>query len=195
MATMDAHSYFISKKAEKEESQVQIPQLVKTSDNVTVTEVSPFNTKLKNLCKEKRKDHLDLPVKVKEEIGKYAHRYGTQAATAHFCGKYQQYTFKCTTVNNWKCKFSIPQKEVGEPPERFNNKKLPSLIGKELLVKIKEAIIGIRLRGAVISRKMVISIGNSMLKANDSSNYSEFGGGITFTDYWARRILKSMDLV
>ena len=79
--------------------------------------------------------------------------------------------------------------------EKFNNKKLPSLIGKELLVKIKEAIIRIRLRGAVISRKIVISIGNSMLKANDSSNYSEFGGGITCTDYWARRILKSMDLV
>ena len=36
MATSDVHSHFISKKTEKKDSQVQIPQLVKTSDDVTV---------------------------------------------------------------------------------------------------------------------------------------------------------------
>ena len=143
MGKRDARSYFISKKAKKNESQVQISQLIKTSDNVTAAEVSTSNTKFKNLCKEKKKYLLDLLLKVKDEIGKYTYTYGTQAAIGHFRGKYQQYTLKCTTVNNWKCKFSNPQKEVEEPPEKFNNKKWPSLIGKELLVKIKEAIIGI----------------------------------------------------
>ena len=110
MTTKDVRSYCINKKAEKKDSQVQISRLVKTSDNVTVAEVSPINTELKNSCKEK-KYQIDLPSKVKDEVGKYAHRYGTQVATAHFRGKYQQYTLKRTTVNNWKCKFSNPQKK------------------------------------------------------------------------------------
>ena len=61
-----------------------------------------------------------------------------------------------------------------------------------MLVK-KEAIIGIRLTRAVISRKMVISIGNGVLKTNDPNNLSEFGGEIMLTDNWVRRDLKSMD--
>ena len=78
-----------------------------------------------------------MPSKVRDEIGKYAHGYETQAAIAHFCGKYKQYTLKRTTVNNWKRKFSNPQKEVGEPPEKFNKKGRPSLVGEELTGKNK----------------------------------------------------------
>ena len=48
MTIRDIRSYFISKKAEKKGLQVQIPQLVKTTDNVTVAEVSAVNTELKN---------------------------------------------------------------------------------------------------------------------------------------------------
>ena len=69
------------------------------------------------------------------------------------------------------------------------------MVGEELLVKIKEAIIGIGLTGAVISRKMVISTGNGLLKVNDLNSLSELGGGITLTDNWARGVLKSMDWV
>ena len=52
IATRDVRSYF-KQKAEKNDSQVHILQLVKTSDNATVAEVSAINTELKNLCKEK----------------------------------------------------------------------------------------------------------------------------------------------
>ena len=96
--------------------------------------------------------------------------------------KYQQYTLKRTTVNNWKRKFSNPQKEKGEPLEKFSKKVRPSLVEEEFLGKIKEGIIRIRLTGAAISRKMVISIGNGVLKANGPSSLSEFGGGITLID-------------
>ena len=120
MATRDVCSYFICKKAEKKDSQVHILQVVKISGNVTVAEVSAVNTKLKNSSKEKYE--IDLPSKVKNEFGKYAHRYGTQATISHFHGKYQQYTLKHATINNWTLKFSNPQKEVGEPPEKFNKK-------------------------------------------------------------------------
>ena len=40
-------------------------------------------------------------------------------------------------------KFSNPWKEVGEPPKKFNKKGRPSLVGEELLIKIKEMIIEI----------------------------------------------------
>ena len=69
------------------------------------------------------------------------------------------------------------------------------MVGEESLVKIEEAIIGIRLIGAAISRKMEISIGNGVLKANDLNSFSEFGGGITLTENWVRGVLKSMDWV
>ena len=49
-----------------------------------------ISTKLKRSCKkEKKKYQIDLPSKVKDEVDKYAYRYGTRAAVAHFCGKYQ----------------------------------------------------------------------------------------------------------
>ena len=41
--------------------------------------------------------------------------------------------------------------------------------------------------------KMVVSIGNGVLKGNDTNSLSEFGGGITLTDNWFRGVLKSMD--
>ena len=57
-----------------------------------------INTKLKRSCKkEKKKYQIDLPSKVKDEVDKYTYRYGTRAAVAHFCGKYQWHTLKrCT---------------------------------------------------------------------------------------------------
>ena len=49
--------------------------------------------------------------------------------------------------------------------------------------------------GAVISRKMVISIGKRVLIAKDPNNLSEFVGHITLTDDWARGILQPIDWV
>ena len=51
MTTKDVRLYFISKKAEKKDSQVQVPQLVKISDNITAA----INTELKKLMQRKEK--------------------------------------------------------------------------------------------------------------------------------------------
>ena len=157
--------------------------------------MSTMNTVLKNSWKEKKKYQIDLPSKVIGKLGKYANRYGTQAPIVYFCEKYQQYTLKRTTVSNWKWQVSNPQ--VGEPPKKFNKKCRHSLVGEEFVVKIKEAIIGIRPTGSVISRKMVIIIliGNGMLKVNNSNNLSEFGIGIMLTGNWARGALRSINWV
>ena len=111
MVTRDVHSYFIRKKAEKKDLQVQIPQLVKTADNVIVA----INTELKNSYKERKNTKLTCVPKSKTKLVN-RHRdmeYRRQLHT--FLGTIS--TLKRTTVNNWKRQFSNPQKEVGEPPE------------------------------------------------------------------------------
>ena len=82
----------------------------------------------------------------------------------------------------------------GEPSQKFNKTGRPNLVRDDLLQKLKEVIVGVRFSGAVISRKMIISIGNGVLKANDP-NMSEFGGTITLTEDWARNMLQSMNWV
>ena len=42
---------------------------------------------------------------------------------------------------------------------------------------------------------MVVSIGNGVLKVNNSNSLLGFGGAITLTDNWDRGVLKSMDWV
>ena len=58
----------------------------------------------------------------------------------------------------------------------------PNIVRDELVQKIKEVILGLRLSRAVISRRMVISIGNGVLKASDRNTLSEFGGTVTLTE-------------
>ena len=58
MATRDVCSYFISKKAEKKDSQVHIPQVVKISGNVIVAEVSAVNPELKKFIQGKIRNWL-----------------------------------------------------------------------------------------------------------------------------------------
>ena len=117
------------------------------------------------------------------EHGQQLHTF-VEISVAHFK---TLYILKCTAdiihksvqllpVNNWKCKFSDSPREVREPPEKFSKIGRPSMVGEELLLKIKEVIIRIRLTGAVISRKMLISIDNGVLKANDPNSLLEFVG-------------------
>ena len=57
-------------------------------------------------------------------------------------------------------------------------------------------IIRVRLSEAVISRKMVIFVGNGVLKANDTNALSDLRRHITLTDDWVRGgIIQSMDWV
>ena len=77
----------------------------------------------------------------------------------------QQYTFLNTSTNNWKCKFNNQKEDL--LPLIFNKHGRPNLVRNGLLQEIKEVIIGVRLSGAEISRKIVISISNEVLKAND----------------------------
>ena len=69
----------------------------------------------------------------------------------------------------------------------------PNLLDAEFLVKVKDAVTGIRTAGGIISRKLVIAFGTGVIKANCPSKLKDFGGHIALTEDWARSVLKSMD--
>ena len=51
---------------------------------------------------------------------------------------------------------------------------------------------GTRTAGDVISRRMVISIGIGVVKANNVHLLKRYGGHLELTEGWARTVLKSM---
>ena len=106
----------------------------------------------------------NIPKHIRMEVGKYALAHSTKDALAKFSKQYPKYTFKRTSINSWKASF----KNNGNSQ---NLKKIsrPNLLSEELLKRAKDVIIGSRLAGTVISRKMVIGNGTGVVKANDPS--------------------------
>ena len=71
----------------------------------------------------------------------------------------------------------------------------PALISEELSTEIKQILSNLRVAGCLISRKVVISVGNSVLASRCLEKMSRNGGKINLTVKWARGILKSMKWV
>ena len=74
-------------------------------------------------------------------------------------------------------------------------RKKSNLVDDEMLQKTRDVIIGSRLAGTVISRKMVIAIGTGVIKVTEPNILEEFGGSLELTESWARNVLKNMDWV
>ena len=107
---------------------------------------------------------MNIPPCIRAKTGKYALCYGTQPVRKRFSSKYPQYEFKWSTVNNWKKKLTIdPQSRKGQ----FTKAGRPNKVNDELMLKIKEVIIGILLAGALISRKIFISTETWVLKTSN----------------------------
>ena len=100
-----------------------------------------------------RQSYNSIPKHIHMEVGKYALAHSTKDALAKFSKQYPKYTFKRTSINSWKASF----KNNGNSQ---NLKKIgrPNLLSEELLKRTKDVIIGSRLAGTVISRRMVIAI-------------------------------------
>ena len=64
-----------------------------------------------------------------------------------------------------------------------------------MLKKIKDVIIGSRLAGTVISRKMVAAISTGVFKANGPKILREFEGSLERTECWDQTVLKGMNWV
>ena len=96
------------------------------------------------------------------EVRKYASAHSTKDVLAKFSKQYPKYTFKKMSINSWKASY----KNNGNSQ---NLKKIgrPNLLLDELLKRTKDVIIGSRLAGTVISRRILIFIGRGVVKAND----------------------------
>lgn len=114
-------------------------------------------------------------------------RHSTKDALDHFSKKYPKYKFKRTSVNSWKA--SLKNNENDKTLKKIGR---PNLLSDELLTKTKDVIIGSRLAGTVISRRMVIAM-TGVIKANDPGLLKEFGGALELTENCARNVLKSMN--
>ena len=105
MATRDLRSYFTGVSKDKKASHgscTSIPRLVKATGNVTAADASAVNAELESFSKKNERQgspyNTNIPSRIKEEVGKYAHTYGTQAAIKRFKSKYPHYTFLRTTI-------------------------------------------------------------------------------------------------
>ena len=109
-----------------------------------------------------RQSYNNIPKYIRMEVGKYALAHSTKDALAKFSKQYPKYILKQTSINSWKASF----KNNGN---RENLRKIgrPNLLSEELLKRTKDVIIGSRLAGTIISRRMVIAIGTGVVKAND----------------------------
>ena len=115
---------------------------------------------------------------------------GTKSALEKFNAKYPQYTFVRTSVNNWTKKIENDKKQ--NIVTVIVKKGRSNLLDDEALAKVRNGITGIRFTGGVISRNMVIAIGNGVIKANSPSSLKKYGGHNELTDGWARHVLESM---
>ena len=130
------------------------------SQNITPADADTVNKGLNAVTSVKKRGKYtsNIPPRVKIEVGKYTLSNGTKAALKHFSSKYPQYEFKRVTINNWKKK--IPKDQESGEGNFINKTGRPNKVNDEIMLKIKEIIVGIRLAGAAISRKMVIAIGS-----------------------------------
>ena len=89
---------------------------------------------------------MNVPSRKRDEIGKYALCYGTQAARKRIHNMNLSKALQITGKKNY---------EGPEPTEdHFNKPKLrrTSTVNDKVMLKIKEAIIGIRLTGVATSQ-------------------------------------------
>ena len=110
-----------------------------------------------------RKIHYkNIPKCIWIEVERYALDHSTKNTPEKFSKHYLKLNFKRTLMNSWKTLL----KNSGNN-KTLNKKDRPSLLSEALLKKTKDVIISLCLAGTVISRRLVITIGTRVVKAND----------------------------
>ena len=188
----DLRSYFKKidfNKNETSSSSQKAPRLFQSASNIITgeAEIQYVEQEVKKQVAKSTVKYSNVPSKIKEEIGRYVLIHGTKSAIDRFAKVYTKYSLKTATVNGRK--ESCKKKKNDQPIAPIQRKRRPNLVDDEVLKKIKDIIVGSRLAGTAISRKMVIAIATGVIILK------EFGGSLELTEGWARIVLKSMDWV
>ena len=193
----DVRSNFkkIDSNNETSSSSQKAPRLFQSASNIITgeAEIQYVEQEVKKQVAKSTVKYNNVPSKIKEEIGRYAIIHGTKSVIDRFSKVYTKYSLKRTTVNGWK--ESCKKQKNDQPIAPVQRKRRPNLGDDEMLKKTKDIIVGSRLAGTAISRKMVIAIATGVIKANDPNILREFGGSLELTGCWACSVLKSMDWV
>ena len=109
-----------------------------------------------------RQSYNDISKHIRMEVGKYALAHSIKEALAKFSKQYPKYTFKQTSIKSSKVSF-----KNSENSQNLTKISRQDLSSEELLERTKNVIIGSRLAGTVILRRMVNAIGTGVVKTND----------------------------
>ena len=130
-----------------------------------------------------------VPETTKREAGKYALLHGTKATFERFNKVYPKYSFVRTTISNWKLKM----KKEKDGKTIFKKKGRPNLISDDFMKKMKTIMSGTRAAGTAINRRVVMVIGNGVVRSNSPTLLKENGGSLDLTEDWARGVIESMN--
>jgi len=156
--------------------------------NVSNAELHLVEDEIEKSVKRPIKYHKSIPENIKQEVGMYAHSFGTASAIKKYELKYgTKYSFNRTTINSWKLKYKDGANNV-----TFKKVGRPNLLDDNLIKKVKDIAFGTRSAGGVINRKQILNIANGVVKANNPNSLKEFGGTLELTDRWARNLLNAI---
>ena len=126
-------AYFKKKSQSKDEAddfQI-INVLTSVTENVTSAELAYAEEEMQKTYERPKKYQVEIPAKIKKEVGLYARDFHTASAIKKFTTKYPKYSFIRTTVNTWKNKCNDADwndiKSIGRP----------SLLDSGMLKKLK----------------------------------------------------------
>ena len=75
----------------------------------------------------------------------------------------------------------------------FKKKGRPKLFSHDFMKKINTIMIGTRATGTAISRRIVMAIGNGVVRSKSPTLSKESGDSLELTKDWARGVIKSMN--
>ena len=114
-------AYFKKKSQTKDETDcIQITNVITSvTQYVASAELAYAEEEMQKTYERPKKYQVEIPAKIKKEVGSYARDFGTVSAIKNFTTKYPKYYFIGTTVNTWKKKCNDGDwtviKRIGRP--------------------------------------------------------------------------------
>ena len=174
----------------KDRKETDAPTLVASAtDDVSQSELMMVENEVKKSTQVRKHYNKIVPETIKREAWKYALLHRTKVTVERFNKVYPKCTFVRTTINNWKLKM----KKEKDGKTIFKKKGRPNLVSDDFMKKIKTIMIGTRTAGTAISRRIVMTIGNGVVRSNSPTLLKENGGSLELTENWVRGVIRSMN--
>ena len=180
----DIHNFFNSRK------EADTPALVASAtDDVSQSELLIVENETKKLTQVKKNRITNVPENIKTEVGTYALIHRTKAALERFNKIHPKYIFLRISINS--CKFKIKKNKEGKTIFKWKGRS--NLFSDNLMARVKIVMTETRAAGTAISRRIIMTIGNGVVKSNNPILLKENGGSLQLTEDWAKGVLKSMN--